>query len=329
MTFAPALSALGRVLAGGVLAVLLYIALGGAMIATAGPLQPRGQMIDVGGGRRMRIVCQGPAAAGKPTVLLEAGAFGFAADWGVVQEKLAARGVRSCAYDRAGLGFSDPSPLPRDGINIEQDLEALLAAARVPGPYVLCGHSMAGLRLRQFAARHPDTVAGVVLVDATTPEAVQDPALRGFVQHFASASRAAGVGASLGLFKPLMGTGLGNKIGLTGDAEREKRHYFADGRHNRVAAEEVTLWLLAARQAVATPPFDPDWPVAVVTAGGLTDVSAARKAQQAAPAQASRHGYVDHVEGASHNSLLGVAYADHIVKGVEFVMAAGPGRAAP
>ena len=291
------------------------------MIAAAGPLPRRGEMIDVGG-RRMRIVCMGPENTGKPVILLEAGAFGFAADFGTVQDQLTAKGLRNCAYDRAGMGFSDPSPKPRDGIAIAEDLEALLTAAQVPPPYVMVGHSMAGLRLREFAGRNPGKVVGVVLVDATTPEATQDPGTRGFIDHFATASKWAGIGASAGVFTPLMGTGMANKIGLTGEAEREKRHFFANGRHNRTAAAEVELWPKASEQAAATPPFGPNVPVAVVTAGGLHDFNTGRKAMQAAPAKASAHGYVDHVEGAGHNTLLGPMYADHIVKGVEFVLSA-------
>jgi pimeloyl-ACP methyl ester carboxylesterase len=309
-----------RSLAGVVLAVLLYIALGGAMIAAAGPLPARGEMIDVGG-RRMRIVCQGPADARTPVIILEAGAFGFAADFGVVQDKLAAKGYRNCAYDRAGMGFSDPSPEPRDGVAIASDLEKLLAAAKVPGPYVMIGHSMAGLRLREYAGRNPDKVVGVVLVDAATPEALSDPQMRGFVGSFAGASKWAGVGASLGLFNPIAGMGVANKIGLYGEAEKEKRRFFASGRHNRTAADEVAMWPKASEQAGQTPPFRADLPVAVITAGGMFEGNRGRKTLQAAPAAASAHGYVDHVEGAGHNTLLGPDYADHIVRGVDFVMA--------
>ena len=290
------------------------------MIAAAGPITQRGEMVDVGG-RRMRIVCMGPVSSDKPVIVLEAGAFGLAADFGVVQDLLTAKGLRNCAYDRAGMGYSDPSPDPRDGVAIASDLEKLLAAARIPGPYVMVGHSMAGLRLREFSGRNPGKVIGVVLVDATTPEALHDPQTRGFVGHFAGAAKWAGIGASAGLFTPLMGSGLGNKIGLTGEAEREKRHFFASGRHNRTAAAEVALWPEASDQAAATPPFAPDVPVAVITAGGLSDFNAGRKAMQAAPAKAAGRGYVDHVAGAGHNTLLGPLYADHIVKGVDFVLA--------
>jgi pimeloyl-ACP methyl ester carboxylesterase len=310
-----------RFIAGLILAVLLYVAFGGVMIATAGPVPRRGEMIDVGG-RRMRIVCMGPEHSAQPTVILEAGAFGFAADFGTVQDQLTAKGYRNCAYDRAGMGYSDPSPQPRDGIAIAEDLEKLLAAARIAPPYVMVGHSMGGLRLREFAGRNPGKVAGVVLVDATTADAIKDPRTREFIGHFATASKWAGVGASLGLFSPIMGTGVANKIGLTGEAEREKRHFFASGRHNRISADEVALWPKSAEEAAAEPPYPKDMPVAVVTAGGMRDFNAGRKALQAAHADASAHGYVDHVEGAGHNTLLGPLYADHIVKGVDFVMAA-------
>src|SRR6201996_4076490 len=135
-----------RWIAGLVLALIVYVAFGGVMIAAAGPLPHRGEMIDVGG-RRMRIVCMGPQDTRQPVIILEAGAFGFAADFGTVQDQLTAKGLRNCAYDRAGMGYSDPSPEPRDGLAIAKDLEKLLAAAHVPGPYVMVGHSMGGLRL--------------------------------------------------------------------------------------------------------------------------------------------------------------------------------------
>jgi pimeloyl-ACP methyl ester carboxylesterase len=308
-----------RILAGLVLAVLVYIAFGGAMMAVAGPLKARGQLVDIGG-RRMRIVCAGPPEA-RPVVIFESGAFGSAADFAVVQERLTAKGLRSCAYDRAGMGLSDPSPEPRDGINIAADLEKLLKAADVPGPYVLVGHSMAGLRIREFAGRNPGKVAGVVLVDAATPEALTDPQTRRFVSTFSGATQWAAFAASIGTLAPLAGTGLGNKIGLSGEAEKEKRRFFASGRHNRTAATEVKLWPQASDQAAATPPFAPDVPVAVITAGGLGEGNGPRKAMQAAPADHAAHGYVDHVAGAQHNTLLGPVYADHIVKGVDFVLA--------
>src|SRR5579871_4348327 len=106
----------------------------------------RGKMIDIGG-RRLHLIAEGAPGA-RPTVLLEAGAFGFSADWGVVQQRLAASGWHVLAYDRAGLGVSDPGPEPRDGQAVIDDLDALLAKTGERGPFILVGHSMAGLYLR-------------------------------------------------------------------------------------------------------------------------------------------------------------------------------------
>ena len=82
--------------------------------------------------------------------------------------------TRVCAYDRAGLGLSDPSTLrPRTSQDIALDLHKLLAAAGVTGPYVLVGHSIGGFHVRVFAAQYPAEVVGMVLVDSSHPDQVQ------------------------------------------------------------------------------------------------------------------------------------------------------------
>ncbi|WP_029914303.1 alpha/beta hydrolase [Caulobacter sp. UNC358MFTsu5.1] len=311
---------LGRAVAGFALFLVSFVAVGGLMSAAGHPA-PRGKMVDIGEGRQLRLVCEGPAqgATGdRPVVWLEAGAFGFAADWGATQEALTKAGWRSCAYDRAGMGFSPPGPAPRDGLAIVSDFEKLVAASGERGPFIVVGHSMAGLRLREYAGRNPDKIAGLVLVDAATADASETEAFKPFIQAFATASRWAARGASLGLYKPLVYTSLGDKIGLPPAAKAEKRWAFANGRHNRTAAAEVELWSESARQAVAVPAYDPAWPVAVVTAGPVQGREK-RKAMQSAPAERSAHGYVDHVEAATHTRLLGEQFAGHIVKAVEFV----------
>jgi pimeloyl-ACP methyl ester carboxylesterase len=274
-------------------------------------------MIDLGG-RGLRVVRAGPASGG-PLVVLEHGAFGCAADWAVVQDKLAAKGLRSIAYDRAGLGYSDPGPFPRDGRAIVTDLAGLLRELDEAGPWVLVGHSMGGLMVRLFALTHPDEVLGVVLVDAVTPDVTKHAAGAKAVAAFGEVLRWVSVGARFGMMQPVSFVS-GNLIGLTGPAAVEKRRIHASGPHAKGAAEEVARWPVTSDQA-SEAEFPPQMPIAVVTAGAARG-SAWLKAIQAVPAMASRQGYVEHVAHANHANLLGRKFGDPIVRGVEHVLAA-------
>ncbi len=296
------------------------------MSAASGRPEPPGRLVDIGG-RRLHLVCAGPGSGSGgagPTVLLEAGAFGFSADWSVVQDKLARQGVRSCAYDRAGLGYSDPGPAPRDGLAVTTDLDKLLAAAGEPGPYVLVGHSMAGLYVPLFARRHPDTTAGVVLVEGATPESSLDGQMKTFAVQFGRLAGLADGVAAVGLLKPF--AFMGDAIGLEPQAAAEKRWAFAHAAHNHWAAAEVSQWMNAAQQAHDAGPLDPDLPVAVVTAG---HAPAAWDEIRAAPARRSRRGYYENVPAAAHATLLGKRFADHIVTAIDHVRAAAAAEAAP
>lgn len=288
------------------------------MSAMNAPPPLRGRMVDIGG-RSLHVVCKGPAHDG-PTVLCEAGAFGFSADWAEVQDRLAAHHIRSIAYDRAGMGRSDPGPKPRDGLAVVRDLETLLERAGEVGPYILVGHSMAGLYVRIFAARNPDKVTGVVLVDAATAEASRHPTFRSWIGGFIQASNLAAQAARFGLFKPFSPI-LGDKIGLKPEAAAEKRHAFASVHHNQWAAEEVSRWVDTAKQAEAAGGYDQHWPIAVVTAGPVRGRES-WKAEQASPAMASKHPYMANVSRAGHANVLGRRYADAVVKAILFVRGA-------
>jgi pimeloyl-ACP methyl ester carboxylesterase len=121
-----------------------------------------GGLVDVGA-RRLYVECAG---SGSPTVVLEAG-LGLDSDsWSNVLPEIG-RTTRVCAYDRAGLGASDPVPGVRDASDDVRDLERLLARGPIPPPYVLVGHSYGGFLARLFARAHPEQVAGVVFVDAS------------------------------------------------------------------------------------------------------------------------------------------------------------------
>jgi pimeloyl-ACP methyl ester carboxylesterase len=127
--------------------------------------RPPGRLVDVGG-YRLHIFCLGH---GDPTVILESGLGGFSLDWIYVQTLLESE-TRVCAYDRAGYGWSDPGPSPRDSSQIARELGLLLKNARIAPPYILVGHSFGGFNVEYFAKRHPDLVAGLVLVDASHPD---------------------------------------------------------------------------------------------------------------------------------------------------------------
>ena len=308
-----------RALAASSLLVLSFIAVGGLMSAVAGTPSHRGQRVDIGDGRHMRLVCEGPAAGSGPTVLFEAGAFGFSADWGAVQESLTKAGQRSCAYDRAGLGQSDPGPAPRDANAVVSDLEKLLSAANEPGPFIYVGHSMAGVYARLFTARNANRVAGVVLVDAASPEASQLPQVAQFVKAFGTLSHLAAWGAKAGLLKPLALAGMGDKIGLPPAISAEKRYAFGSAAHTRAAADEVSTWPVSAGQAAAAAPYPATLPVMVVTAGSAEGARKEWKALQSAPALASQYGVAVNVPEASHTSLLGPVHNGAILEAIEQV----------
>ncbi|MCC7360607.1 MAG: alpha/beta hydrolase [Anaerolineales bacterium] len=152
---------------GVLVAALLVLAAAGAgyeAVAARGDaaaFPPPGQMVDVGG-YRLHIQCVG---TGGPTVVLDAGLGGTSLDWVLVQPEIG-QTTRVCAYDRAGMGWSDSGPGPRTPSENARELHTLLVNAGIEGPYVLVGHSLAGKNVRLFAQYYPDLVAGMVLIDA-------------------------------------------------------------------------------------------------------------------------------------------------------------------
>jgi pimeloyl-ACP methyl ester carboxylesterase len=116
-------------------------------------------------GRTIRVACRG---AGSPTVILDAGLGGGIESWSHVFAKIA-EFTHVCSYDRAGVGDSSPVEGSKTTSNIVADLRAWVAAAGILGPFVLVGHSVAGLHLRLMAGEHAEELAGVLFVDTTDP----------------------------------------------------------------------------------------------------------------------------------------------------------------
>lgn len=155
--------------ASGLLSTAVLIVAAGPVVARQEPQTALGSggaamdeaMVVLPDGRRLHLRCSG---AGEPTVILDAGLGLDSSVWARVQPGLAAI-ARTCAYDRAGYGESDPGPLPRNSARRASDLLGLLEATAESGPFVLVAHSAADIPARLAAGRRRDLIAGLVLVD--------------------------------------------------------------------------------------------------------------------------------------------------------------------
>lgn len=132
--------------------------------------RPPGRLARVNN-RLMHIYATGE---GIPTVVFESGMGASCLSWTEVQPGVA-QFTRAVSYDRAGNGWSDAAREPRTARQLAEELHALLDAARLPGPYVLVGHSFGGYINRAFAHLYHDSVVGMVLVDSIHPAEWEDP----------------------------------------------------------------------------------------------------------------------------------------------------------
>lgn len=157
------------------LAVVLLCALG-AIYQAVGTARdrrrflPPGRMLSVGD-HRLHVVTAG---TGLPTVVFEAALGGSSISWALVQPKIAEL-TGTCAYDRAGMGFSELGPEPRTAQRIVDEIHAVLEAAAIPKPYLLVGHSFGGMTCRLFSAQYPEEVVGMVLLDPADPNTWSAP----------------------------------------------------------------------------------------------------------------------------------------------------------
>jgi pimeloyl-ACP methyl ester carboxylesterase len=165
---------------------------------------PPGQLVDVGGHRLHVWAC----GKGSPAVLLEAGVAASSLSWARVQPALAAF-TRVCAYDRAGLAWSDAPSSRRTFACILDDLAAVVATLGT-GPWVsvgagqrviLVGHSFGSLVVRGYAARHPEQVAGLVLVDPPIEWLDRAPTQAGLLRRAHQASIVGGFLARIGVVR--------------------------------------------------------------------------------------------------------------------------------
>lgn len=253
------LAGAGRWLVTTVLVLLAAASAGAAVRAVttdsfAGTYPAPGVVRSVGD-HRLHIDCRGH---GQPTVVLLNGLGEFSASWARIRDGVATT-TRVCAYDRAGQGWSDDLARPQDGIGAAADLHALLAAAGETGPFVLAGHSIGGPHAMTYTAQYPDEVAGMVLLDSTSPR--QFDVIPAYRAQYAMMRRAYGVMptlARLGLGVLLTGSHLPTDDAAPVDAMS------ATPRAARNASDDVSMLPVLFHQARALTTLG-DRPLVVLT----------------------------------------------------------------
>lgn len=285
----PVIGAMGLAGAGGA-----YQTLGTAMDPT--PSMP-GQLIDVGG-HRLHLSCTG---SGSPTVVVEAGGGSMAANLGWI-DPVVASDTTICVYDRAGRGWSEDADSPQDAVAISTDLNTLLHRAGMPGPYVVAGHSFGGLYALTFAARHPEEVAGMVLIDSTFPRFGDTARSRPSAEAYDVVGRFAGLTSSLAR------VGLGRLYSTIATSDLPSREQdqvrvsTATAATLRSTLEEYARANTSMEQAGSLRDFG-DKPLMVLSASVGNAVGWAEKQERLATLSTDHVHRV--VDGASHEALVG------------------------
>jgi pimeloyl-ACP methyl ester carboxylesterase len=259
-----------------VIAALALASVGGftetvALHHDAASMAMPGTSYDVGG-RRLHLHCTG---TGSPTVVLEGGLGEMSSSWARIAPAVTPT-TRVCAYDRAGQGWSDDAARPQDGLAIARDLHALLAAAGERAPFVLVGHSTGGAYAMTYAAQYPAQVAGMVLLDSSTPDQFSLPQYPSVYAMMRSGLGVAPSLARLGIGR--LGSHLSTS-GLPAPAAAQVRAFAASPRGLRNTRDEVSVLRAAFAQAGALHTLGRK-PLAVLTAtetlGKTTGWSAAQ-----------------------------------------------------
>ena len=140
-----------------------------ALLAMAAMAAAEHRLVSIGD-RRLSIDCDGDRSQ-RETVVLIAGQGRTSQDWARVQPAVSGF-ARVCSYDRAGSGESDKVDQPQSIDEIVDDLHRLLNAAGEKAPYILVGHSIAGIYCRRYAMRFPRDVAGFLFLDSSHEEQI-------------------------------------------------------------------------------------------------------------------------------------------------------------
>ena len=121
-----------------------------------------GELVNVDG-HLMHIDCRGE---GVPTVVIEQGLQSVSSAWDDIIGKVASF-TRVCAYDRVGLGYSEPIGRPTRATEVAEILHQLLIGAGVTDEMALVGWSAGGVYIREYHRLHPQNVRAMLLVDSS------------------------------------------------------------------------------------------------------------------------------------------------------------------
>ncbi len=225
--------------------ILGLVALGGAFEtifeATTSNAPATGRTYLVAG-HSLYLSCTG---SGSPTVILFNGLGERTPSWAWVQRDVAAQ-TRVCVFDRAGQGWSGKAPGLQDAHQLSADVHGLLAAANVPGPYVLAGHSVGGTYALAYAMDFPKDVAGVALIDSATPYQFDLPAYPAFYSMWRRGSALLPTLARAGIarvYSLVMGSST-----LPPDARRQARAFSSSPRELRADRDEFAELRTVFRQ---------------------------------------------------------------------------------
>ena len=216
--------------------------------AEVNPNIPPGKLIHLGM-QVMYLDCRGE---GLPTVFIDVGLGESSASWINIAKEVS-KETRICLYDRGGYGWSDPGLGERTTAQIVNELNQLINTAKIPGPFVLVGHSFGGFTARYFATKYPEKTVGLVLIDSSHPEQIYRL-------------------SALDGYNKIKKVRLVRRDGTAPDYldEMEKRWHFLNSGRKAVFAQmsEMKNFEESAMQVKYSAPI-PDIPLAVLTRGKI------------------------------------------------------------
>jgi pimeloyl-ACP methyl ester carboxylesterase len=273
---------------------------------------PPGRLVDIGS-HRLHIRCDG---SGAPAVVFDAALGASSLSWSLVMPRVGVV-TRACAYDRAGFGWSEAGPFPRTAGRIADELRQLLKAVGIALPTILVGHSFGGLVVRLFASRHPEMVAGLLLIEPAHPEEWIQPTVEqqeqiargvrlcrhgataarlGVARAVAALVRAGAMDAARGLVKMVSRGGLQRSDEgiiapmrkLPPETRRLVEHAWTRPQFFEALGSQIgSICESAAEVLQETPPDFGDLPIIVMTSAGASE---ARKRVDAVLARRSTRG---------------------------------------